>query len=70
MTDNIRKITMFSSDMWGDVVEWRFKHRLNTEADSVRNLVAAGLHYYKLMEDPQFVQAEGEAAERLANAFE
>jgi hypothetical protein len=56
--------------MWGDVVEWRFKHRLNTEADSVRNLVAAGLHYYKLMEDAQFVQAEGEAAERLAGQSE
>jgi len=70
MTDNIRKITMFSPDMWGDVVEWRFKHRLNTEADSVRNLVAAGLHYYKLMEDAQFMQAEGEAAERLASQAE
>jgi hypothetical protein len=65
MTDNIRKITMFSPDMWGDVVEWRFKHRLNTEADSVRNLVAAGLHYYKLMEDAEFRKAEAAATNRL-----
>ena len=65
MTDGIRKITVFSAEQWGEVVEFRFKQRFNCEADGVRNLVAAGLHYYKLMEDAQFVQAEGEARERL-----
>ena len=68
MSDGIRKITLFSAEQWGEVVEFRFKQRFNCEADGVRNLVAAGLHYYKLMEDLEFVQAEIQAAERLANA--
>jgi len=65
MSESIRKITLFDPDQWGEVVEFRFKMRFNTEADGVRNLVAAGLHYFKLMEDPVFAQAEGEARERL-----
>jgi hypothetical protein len=28
----------------------------------------AGLHYYKLMQDPAFAQAESQAAERLVDA--
>ena len=67
MSDGIRKITLFSAEQWGEVVEFRFKQRFNCEADGVRNLVAAGLHYYKLMEDQQFAQAEAAAVERLAN---
>jgi len=65
MSEGIRKITLFSAEQWGEVVEFRFKQRFNCEADGVRNLVAAGLHYYKLMEDQVFAQAEGEARERL-----
>ena len=65
MSESIRKITLFDADQWGEVVEFRFKNRFNTEADGVRNLVAAGLHYFKLMEDAQFAQHEGEARERL-----
>jgi len=68
MSDGIRKITLFSAEQWGEVVEFRFKQRFNCEADGVRNLVAAGLHYYKLMEDAQFAQAEAEAVERMAQS--
>ena len=67
MSDGIRKITLFSAEQWGEVVEFRFKQRFNCEADGVRNLVAAGLHYYKLMEDSILVEAEIQAVERLAN---
>ena len=67
MSDGIRKITLFSAEQWGEVVEFRFKQRFNCEADGVRNLVAAGLHYYRLMEDSIFAEAEGQAVERLAN---
>ena len=70
MSDGIRKITLFSAEQWGEVVEFRFKQRFNCEADGVRNLVAAGLHYYKLMEDPLFAQAEAAAVERLASQSE
>jgi hypothetical protein len=68
MSLEIRKTLSFSEEMWADVSDWRWRTRINTESDSIRNLLAAGLHYYKLMEDPQFVQAEGQAAERMANA--
>ena len=67
MSDGIRIITLFSAEQWGEVVEFRFKQRFNCEADGVRNLVAAGLHYYKLMEDSIFAEAESQAVERLAN---
>ena len=67
MSDGIRKITLFSAEQWREVVEFRFAQRYNCEADAVRNLVAAGLHYYRLMEDPEFAQAEAAAVERLAN---
>ena len=68
MSDTVRKITHFPVDLWAEVSDWRWQHKLNTEADSVRNLVAAGLHYYKLMQDQGFQQAESAAAERLQNA--
>ena len=67
MSDTVRKITHFPVDLWAEVSDWRWQHKLNTEADSVRNLVAAGLHYYKLMQDEGFRQAEGSAAERVQN---
>ena len=54
MSDSIRKITMFPTDLWAQISDWRWKHKLNTEADSIRNLIAAGLHYYDLLEDPAF----------------
>lgn len=65
MSETIRKITMFPADLWAQISDWRWKHKLNTEADSVRNLIAAGLHYYELLQDPIFAQAEREATERL-----
>jgi hypothetical protein len=68
MSDSIRKITMFPTDLWAQISDWRWKHKLNTEADSIRNLIAAGLHYYDLLEDPAFRQAERDATERLQNA--
>ena len=65
MSDTVRKITHFPVDLWAEVSDWRWQHKLNTEADSVRNLVAAGLHYYKLLSDDKFRFAEQDAVERL-----
>ena len=67
MSDGIRKITLFSAEQWGEVVEFRFKQRFNCEADGVRNLVAAGLHYYRMMEDPEFAAFENHMVEKMNN---
>lgn len=67
MADNLRKVVILSRDMWGDISEWRWANKINTEADSLRNLIMAGLHFYKLMEDPEFQAAEAAALNRLNN---
>ena len=65
MSNIVRKITHFPTELWAEVSDGRWEHKLNTEADAVRNLIAAGLHYYKLMQDEGFRQAESAAAERF-----
>jgi hypothetical protein len=66
MTLDIRKTLTFSADMWAEINDFRWSSRINTESDVLRNLLMAGLHYYKLMQDPAFAQAESQAAERMA----
>jgi TRAP-type C4-dicarboxylate transport system substrate-binding protein len=65
MSDNVRKVVILSQDQWAEIAQWRWDNRINTESDSMRNLIAAGIHYYKLMADPEFQQAEAAALNRL-----
>ena len=65
MPTTIRKITHFPIDLWAEAQDFRWSRKLGTEADTVRNLVAAGLHYYELMKDEGFQKAEAAALERL-----
>ena len=67
MTENVRKVVILSSDQWAEIAQWRWDNRINTESDSIRNLLAAGLHYYKLMQDIDFQAAEAAALNRLNN---
>ena len=68
MAEAVRKITLFDADLWDEVMDFRFKRRMNTEADATRTLVQAGLRYYKLMEDPIFVEAVAAAVDRLTQS--
>ena len=68
MSDNVRKVVILSTDQWAEIAQWRWDNRINTESDSIRNLLAAGLHYYRLMQDDAFQQVEAQAAERMNNA--
>ena len=68
MSDNVRKVVILSTDQWAEIAQWRWDNRINTESDSIRNLLAAGLHYYRLMQDDTFQQVEAQAAERMNNA--
>ena len=61
----IRKNLILDDVVWGEVVEWRFSQRINTESDALRNLIGAGLHYYRLTQDDGFVAAEQDAIQRL-----
>ena len=67
MSDNVRKVVILSQDQWSEIAQWRWDNRINTESDSMRNLIAAGLHYYKLMADLDFQAAESAALNRLNN---
>ena len=51
MSENVRKVVILSTDQWAEIAQWRWDNRINTESDSIRNLLAAGLHYYRLMQD-------------------
>ena len=68
MSENVRKVVILSTDQWAQIAQWRWDNRINTESDSMRNLLQAGLHYYKLMGDEGFQQAEAAALERLNHA--
>lgn len=65
MSDNVRKVVILSQEQWAEIAQWRWDNRINTESDSMRNLIAAGLHYYKLMNDAAFADAERQAIERI-----
>ena len=65
MSDNVRKVVILSQEQWAEIAQWRWDNRINTESDSMRNLIAAGLHYYKLMGDAAFAEAERQAIERI-----
>lgn len=67
MTDNVRKVVILSPEQWAEIAQWRWDNRINTESDSMRNLLQAGLHYYKLMQDIDFQAAEAAALNRLNN---
>ena len=67
MSDNVRKVVILSQEQWAEITQWRWDNRINTESDSMRNLIAAGLHYYKLMGDQDFQAAEAAALNRLNN---
>ena len=67
MSDNVRKVVILSTEQWAEIAQWRWDNRINTESDSMRNLIAAGLHYYKLMQDMDFQAAEAAALNRLNN---
>ena len=67
MSDNVRKVVILSTEQWAEIAQWRWDNRINTESDSIRNLLAAGLHYYKLMQDIDFQSAEAAAVNRLNN---
>lgn len=67
MSDNVRKVVILSQEQWAEIAQWRWDNRINTESDSMRNLIAAGLHYYKLMTDETFQAAEAAALNRLNN---
>ena len=68
MSDGVKKITYYPMSLWEQVVDYRWSQKFGTEADAVRNLVAAGLHYFNLMQDEGFQQAESQASERMNNA--
>jgi len=65
MSVTVRKNIIIDDTLWADVVEWRFTQRINTESDALRNLIAAGLHYYRLTQDEGFALAEQDAMQRL-----
>lgn len=65
MAVTVRKNIIIDDNLWGDVVEWRFTQRINTESDALRNLIAAGLHYYRLTQDEGFASSEQDAMQRL-----
>ena len=65
MSDGVKKITYYPMSLWEQVVDYRWSQKFGTEADAVRNLVAAGLHYFNLMQDDKFRFAEQDAIERL-----
>ena len=67
MSENVRKVVILSTEQWAEIAQWRWDNRINTESDSMRNLIAAGLHYYKLMTDLDFQAAEAAALNRLNN---
>lgn len=65
MSDGVRKITYYPFTLWEQVVDYRWENKLNTEADAIRNLLAAGLHYFNLMQDAEFQAAEAKVVEKL-----
>ena len=67
MSENVRKVVILSTEQWAEIAQWRWDNRINTESDSMRNLIAAGLHYYKLMADLDLQAAEAAALNRLNN---
>lgn len=65
MSDSVKKVVIFPIDQWSEIAQWRWDNRINTESDSMRNLIQAGLHYYRLMQDPAFAAVESQTVERL-----
>ena len=63
----IRKSLYFSEDLWESFEDFRFDNRIKSEAEALRILLQAGIYLCKLREDPQFVQAENAAVERINN---
>lgn len=61
----IRKSMLFPESFWQPIEDWRFDQRIKSDAEAIRVLMQAGLHYMKLKQDDKFEQAEQEAIERL-----
>jgi len=43
LTFPIKKLIGFDPELWKRIQEYRFKARINTESDAIRELIAAGL---------------------------
>lgn len=40
---SIRKMVTFDPDQWDQIIDFRFRERINTETEAVRILIEAGL---------------------------
>jgi len=61
----IRKSLLFPESFWSEIEDFRYDNRVKSDVEAIRILMKAGLHFIKLQQDDQFVQAEQEAVERL-----
>lgn len=44
---SIRKMVTFDPNIWDQIVDFRFRQRINTETEAVRILIEAGLKSVK-----------------------
>lgn len=65
----IRKTILFNESLWAEISEWRFDHRIGTEADAIRQLAQMGLHCHKLMQHPDWPRIEANLVEDLNNSL-
>jgi hypothetical protein len=61
----IRKSLLFPESFWSEIEDFRYDNRVKSDVEAIRILMKAGLHFIKLQQDDQFVQAEQAAVERL-----
>lgn len=44
---SIRKMVTFDPDQWDQIVDYRFRERINTETEAIRLLIETGLRAYE-----------------------